>query len=187
MAHLTRYYMYNKLKEHLKEPLKGTILGVSGISNFCSLIDTSNSNIIEVSYPAVDMQQLPYQNDVFDFVISDQVIEHIEQPGKAISESYRVLKAGGLAIHTTCFINYIHCCPNDFWRFSPDALRLLCRDFSEILCCEAWGNRLAIILCLLSDKFRYAKIRESRFSILRLIAKYNEERYPIHTWVVAKK
>lgn len=178
--------MFKKIRECFEEPMSGKILGISGIENFRQLIN-SNAEILEVQYPEVDMQNLPLEDNIFDFVISDQVIEHLENPGKAIAESYRVLKKSGIAIYTTCFINYIHFGPKDFWRFSPDALRYLCKDFSEILQCEGWGNRIAILLCFLSDRFRGMNIPETKNSIRHLIASYNEERYPVVTWIIAKK
>lgn len=183
--------MYKRIIECLKEnrllPLKGRILGISGITNFYPFIDKKNSEIIETEYPDVDMQNLSFNNDLFDFVISEQVIEHLKNPQKAISESYRVLKRGGIGIHTTCFVNYFHPSPEDFWRFSSHALRYLCKDFSEILQCEGWGNRIALLLCFVSDKFRFMKIPETKWGLLHFISTYNEERYPIVTWVVIKK
>lgn len=183
--------MYKRIRECFNEndclPIKGKVLGISGINNFHQFIDIKNVELTEVDYPEVDMQNLPYEADSFDFVISDQVIEHLEDPKKAIEESYRVLNKGGIAIHTSCFINYMHSCPKDFWRFSPDALKFLCKDFSEILCYEGWGNRVAILLCFLSDRFRFTRIPETKWSIRHLIANYNEEQYPIVSWVVAKK
>lgn len=187
MAHLTRYCMYEKKNGYFKEPLKGKILGISEVSNLYSLIDITNAELTEINYPNVDMQNLPYGDNSFDFVISDQVIEHLGDPKKAIKESCRVLDKGGIAIHATCFINYIHRCPKDFWCFSPDGLRFLCMDISEILYCEGWGNRIAILLCFLSDRFRFMRIPENRWSIRCLIASYNEENYPIVTWLVTKK
>jgi ubiquinone/menaquinone biosynthesis C-methylase UbiE len=135
------------------------------------------------------MQNLPFKDDTFDFVISDQVIEHIHDPKKAICESHRVLRKGGAAIHTTCFMNYFHPSPIDFWRFSPDALRYICKacGFSKIIQCEGWGSRIVNLLCFISDIFRSMKIPETRWSVRHLIATLNEERYPIVTWVVARK
>ncbi len=179
--------MYKSIKKYFNNPISGKVLGVSGISSFYPIIDMRNSKITEISYPEIDMQNLPYKDNAFDFVISDQVIEHLENPQKAINESYRVLKTGGIAIHTTCFINYIHCFPKDFWRFSPDTLKYLCRDFSEILLLGNWGNRFAILLCFLSEYFRYMKIPDNRCGLRNLIATYNEERYPITVWIIAKK
>jgi len=178
--------MYKKLRDFFKKPMDGKILGISGIENFRPLI-SKNAEVLDVQYPEVDMQNLLYKDNIFDFVISDQVIEHIEDPKRAVEESCRILKKGGIAIHTTCFINYIHLCPKDFWRFSPDALRYLCKGFSEILCCEGWGNRIAILLCFISNRFRFMNIPENKWSIRHQIAILNEERYPIVTWVVAKK
>ncbi len=150
-------------------------------------IDLKSSNLTEVEYPTIDIHDLPFKKNSFDVVISDQVLEHIEAPHKAIEESNRVLRSDGIAIHTTCFMNYIHFCPKDYWRLSPDALRKLCKSFSDILCCAGWGNRFAILLCFLSHRFRAAKIPERKSSLLRLIASHNEKQYPIVTWVIAKK
>ena len=183
--------MYQTISSCLKQndlfPINGKILGVSGIKNFYPFIDRQNVELIEQNYPKIDMQNMSYEKNAFDYVISDQVIEHLESPAQAIDESYRVLKPGGLAIHTTCFLNYIHHFPQDFWRLSPDALRYLCRNFSEILISEGWGNRFAIILCFISDRFRFMNIPTTKWSIKRLIATYNECRYPIVTWIIARK
>lgn len=190
MVHLTRYYMYKQITYFLKEnnllPLDGKILGISNIESFRPLI-SEKAKVIDTKYPEVDMQQLPYSSNSFDYVISDQVIEHIEDPKKAIEESYRILKKNGIAIHTSCFMNYIHRDPIDLWRFSPESLKYLCKDFSEILFYGGWGNRVAILACLISEKFRHMTIPESKWSIRNLIATYNEERYPIVVWIVVKK
>jgi len=183
--------MYRSINSFLQDcnllPITGKVLGISGIDNFYPLIDKTDIQLEESSYPEVDMQAMPYKHNTFDFVISDQVIEHLEEPTQAINESYRVLKPGGIAIHTTCFLNYLHFFPRDLWRFSPDALRYLCRHFSEVLSCEGWGNRLAILLCFIADKFRLMKIPDTKWSIRHLIATYNEYHYPIVTWIIARK
>ena len=48
--------------------------------NFYQFIDTDSSEIVEVNYPEVDIQNLKYDNDCFDVLITDQVLEHIEDP-----------------------------------------------------------------------------------------------------------
>jgi len=178
--------MYKKIRELFYQPIKGKILCVSSNWNFLPVIN-EDADILEVQYPKVDMQNLPYEDNNFDFVISDQIIEHLEDPKKAIKESYRVLKKKGIAIHTTCFMNYIHPCPKDFWRFSPEALRYLCKDFSEILQCEGWGSRIALLLCFISNRFRFMNIPEKSWSIRHFIATWNENRYPVVTWIIARK
>ena len=183
--------MYNNVSSclnlHELLPLTGKILGVSGIGSFYEFIDSQNAEIIESYYPDVDMQNMPYRDRSFDCVVSDQVLEHIENPIMAVNESYRVLKRNGIAIHTSCFLNYFHPYPQDYYRFSPDALKYLCKDFSKILISEGWGNRFAIVLCFISDKFRFMRIPEKKCSIRYRIATYKENPYPLVTWIVAQK
>lgn len=190
MSDLVRYYMYKKMHEYFQSPLEGKILGISGIENFRPLID-KNAEVLDVQYPEIDLQQLPYNDNSFDYVITDQVLEHLENPQKAIDESCRVLKKGGIAIHTTCFINYLHPCPVDFWRFSTDALKYLCREFSEILFCEGWGNRIALFLFFfpnrLRNRLKLINLPNHKWGLRRFIANWNEKGFPIVTWIVAKK
>jgi SAM-dependent methyltransferase len=179
--------MYWHIATLFPHKITGAILGVSGLEGFLPLIDESRSEIHDTRYPEVDMERLPFKEASFDYVISDQVLEHLEDPVRAVRESYRVLKKGGIAIHTTCFVNYYHPSPLDFWRFSPDALRHLCSDFSEILQCAGWGNRAAVFLCMLGDRFRALEIPDRPTSILRAIASRNNPQFPIVTWIIARK
>ncbi|MDQ7773256.1 MAG: methyltransferase domain-containing protein [Elusimicrobiales bacterium] len=169
----------------MARPISGKVLGISGIQNFRQFIADA-SEVVDVSYPEVDIQKLPYPDCSFDCVITDQVLEHVEKPTLAVAETYRVLRPGGVVIHTTCFINYLHYGPKDYWRFSADGLRCLCADFSGIIACEGWGNRLAILLCFISDRFRGMNIPDKR-GLRRFLATLNEERYPVVTWIIAKK
>lgn len=185
--HLTRYYMYRRIQSCLSTPIRGRVLGISGIKHIRSLIDERKCEILEGYYPEIDMQDLPYGDGEFDFVVSDQVIEHLEDPKKAIQESWRVLRSGGIAIHTTCFMNYLHFGPLDYWRFSPDALRYLCSGFSETIQCEGFGNRIVHLLCFVNDRFRFIQVPERKLSLRHWVATWNEERYPLVTWVIARK
>ena len=182
---LTRYFMYRRIAAALPNKINGKILSISELGEIGFFVDNERSKITETSYPDVDMQRLPYPDGTFDAVISDQVLEHVEDPVRAINESRRVLKKGGVAIHTTCFINQFHPSPKDFWRFSPDALRFLCRNFSEVVQCEGWGNWAAVMVCFLGDRFRNMRIPEWGFR--HAIATKNQNRYPISTWIVARK
>ena len=42
-----------------------------------------------------DTNQIPYENNSFEFVLSEHVLEHIFQPIQALQEWIRVLKKGG--------------------------------------------------------------------------------------------
>jgi SAM-dependent methyltransferase len=46
----------------------------------------------------VDIQQLPFADDTYDFIFASHVLEHIANDEKAISEVRRILKPNGIAI-----------------------------------------------------------------------------------------
>jgi len=46
-------------------------------------------------------QKLPFKSNSFNIVVATAVIEHLSQPLKMVSESYRVLKKNGILIVTT--------------------------------------------------------------------------------------
>jgi SAM-dependent methyltransferase len=156
---LTRYAMYQDIGRVLGGPIRGRVLGVSGIEKFRPLIDPS-ADMLETTYPEVDLLDLPFSAESFDAVISDQVLEHLADPRRAMQEAYRVLRPDGLAVHTTCFLNPVHPRPRDYFRFSVDGLEALCPPDAQILRCHAWGNRAALILLLLRDRMRTIDIPE---------------------------
>lgn len=52
-------------------------------------------------YFVADATKLPFSNDVFDCVVCSEVIEHIPEDEKALSEIRRILKNDGIFIITT--------------------------------------------------------------------------------------
>jgi len=49
-----------------------------------------------------DVRRLPFDDGVFDLVVSAWVIETIEDPNAAVGEMLRVLRPGGLVLYTFC-------------------------------------------------------------------------------------
>ena len=77
----------------------------------------------------------------FDAIVTDQVLEHVaEGPFLAMQESFRVVKRGGLVVHATVFSYPIHGCPNDYWRFTPQALDALVKPYGRVIESGGWGN-----------------------------------------------
>lgn len=186
-ATLTRYAMYEALRNDLGGPIGGRVLGVSGLEKMRSagLID-ADAKVIDATYPDVDMQALPHGDEEFDVVVSDQVIEHLADPRLAVSESMRVLRRGGIAIHTTCFLNPLHPSPQDYFRFTRDGLLALMPPNAEVVSVGTWGNRVALGLLIGWDASRRISI-PPRPSLRRWLARWNEEKYGIMSWVVARK
>lgn len=68
----------------------------------------------------------------FDGVFCTEVLEHVNQPFKAIEEIYRILKPGGLLIASSPFNFRIHGPLPDNWRFSEHGWRVLLHDFDDV-------------------------------------------------------
>ena len=193
---LSRHAMYQHIFNSVSLPLHGRILGISGLKYFTGSTNlkldreviASDAEIIEADFPEVSMTQLPYADNSFDVVISDQVIEHIEGDVQtAIEETRRVLKPGGIAIHTSVCMQPIHWGPKDMWRFTPDGLRYLTRAFSQTISCGSWGNKWVHILFLLYERSRDWNVPNQPYHPLHKLADFNDPKYPLMVWIIVKK
>src|SRR5579863_9139020 len=54
-----------------------------------------------VTYVQADAQNMPFEENSFDIVISCETIEHVPDPRAAVREMYRVCKPGGMLFLTT--------------------------------------------------------------------------------------
>lgn len=190
---IIRHSMYGSLRKFFscqKRDPSGqlNVLSISGSSYLARLACAgAESVVVEASYPEISILSLPYPDESFDIVVSDQVFEHIEgDPFMAMAEAFRVLKKGGVAVHTTVLLFQIHGYPSDYWRFTPDGLRLLCRGQAEVLSCGGWGNRYVWFLSWLGVIFG-EKVPDANWHPYSWIAAFNEWRYPVVTWVVARE
>ena len=55
----------------------------------------------------IDMLDIPYKSESFDFVIANHVLEHVADDLTALTELHRVMKVGGLAILQTPYSSKI--------------------------------------------------------------------------------
>jgi SAM-dependent methyltransferase len=78
---------------------------------------------------AGDLLQLPFKNHSVDTLICTGVLEHVRDPGEAVTEIYRVLKPGGRVFIETPFMQTVHASPDDYSRWTPNGLRRLFQDF----------------------------------------------------------
>ena len=65
---------------------------------------------------------LPFPDGMFDVVISQEVLEHVRDPFRAMREMQRVLKPGGLIYCQAPFVIGYHPGPTDFWRFTREGI-----------------------------------------------------------------
>lgn len=74
---------------------------------------------------AADVSALPFADATYDLVLSTQVLEHVQDPKKVVSEMARVLKPGGHLFLTTPQSSPLHNLPWNYFNFTNLGLRLL--------------------------------------------------------------
>lgn len=82
-----------------------------------------------------DIHNIPLESNSVDAVICKAVLEHVEDPPKAIAEVHRILKPAGKALFYVPFLYPYHAKKGvykDFYRFSKDGIEYLFRNFSKL-------------------------------------------------------
>lgn len=119
-----------------------------------------------------DVLQMPFQDESFDTVICNQVMEHVSMPAKLISESYRVLKPGGHFICTAPFLEPVHSDPGDFFRYTKEGLVSLCASQGfKIVRSQAYGGLFIVLYSFIKFKWfsPYRKLSRTRRKISRTV------------------
>ncbi len=134
------------------------------------------------NYPEVDVQDLSqYSSGSFEAVLLDEVLEHVRDPCLALAEVHRVLRPGGCLIMSTPFMIAEHRVPEDYWRFTEAALRVLLGEFQTVQI-GYWGN-VGSVRYLLDDMMVSAR-QARRDGVFDLsVAK----KYAVSLWAYAWK
>jgi SAM-dependent methyltransferase len=64
----------------------------------------------------------------FGSCVCAEVLEHVDYPAKMLDNICRLLRPGAWIVITTPFAFPVHGFPNDYWRFTPQGIRLLLKD-----------------------------------------------------------
>jgi SAM-dependent methyltransferase len=83
--------------------------------------------------PGVDcvgsVEALPLVDSSVGTVLALSTFEHVAHFWRGFEEVRRVLRPDGALVVSCPFYFYVHSYPNDYWRFTPEALRVLLRDY----------------------------------------------------------
>jgi SAM-dependent methyltransferase len=71
------------------------------------------------------VEDLPVEDASFDLVLCNQVLEHCDDPPRAVSELRRVTTPGGRVLATTHGVMVYHPSPTDYWRWTHAGLEKL--------------------------------------------------------------
>lgn len=113
----------------------------------------------------------------YDVVVCEQVLEHVPDPWRAARTLGELCRPGGHVIVSTPFLIKIHREPGDYWRFTPDGLRILLEAADlEVVSVDSWGNRACV-----RGNFRHW-IAHRPWHSLR-----HEPDFPVAVWAHARR
>lgn len=90
-----------------------------GVDHENTFHDKANIDLFGTAY------SIPAEDSSCDSAVCTAVLEHLEEPEKALRECYRILKPDGIAIYSVPFIWHLHEEPRDFFRFSKYGIKYL--------------------------------------------------------------
>ncbi len=84
---------------------------------------------VDVANPSAELEgsveALPVPDGSFELVLCTQVLEHAENPGRAVAELRRAVAPGGRVLASTHGVQVYHPNPDDYWRWTHVGLQRL--------------------------------------------------------------
>jgi SAM-dependent methyltransferase len=170
-------FIYKSLKKNLKKNHK--ILNIGAGGEIEEYIKKFSNNIYSID---IDKRRKPNQVlDICDdnfikklnykpsIVFCFEVLEHTENPIKAVENIFGVIKKGDRVLVSVPFNFHIHDEPIDYYRFTQYGLKLLLKKFSkiEIKKRNGWLESIFVnFIRLEKEKNRFAKLLGRFFIVL---------------------
>ncbi len=79
------------------------ILEINQAGNLHQFLKRHKGHLL-AEFPSVDMTNLPYKDNSFDYILHSDTLEHVPDPIQGLKECLRVLKPGGACLYTVPLI-----------------------------------------------------------------------------------
>ncbi|MCP4538180.1 MAG: methyltransferase domain-containing protein [Chloroflexi bacterium] len=174
---------YAAFAEHLKKgaDIPPKILVIGGAIEGKGISQILSDSDIEVTETDVsfgprtrlicDAHDIPFDDETFDGVVAQAVLEHVIDPYRCAEEIYRVTKLNGLVYSDTPFMYPVHMGRYDFTRFTHLGHRRLFRKYVEIDSGPIVGSGTALALSYFYFLMSFCTSRFSR-ALFRRLAKF---------------
>jgi SAM-dependent methyltransferase len=78
-----------------------------------------------------DAENLTFGDSTADVVILSDILEHLRDPDRAVSEAHRILVDHGLLVVSVPFEYRLHGFPTDYWRFTGSGVDQMLGGFGD--------------------------------------------------------
>jgi len=75
-----------------------------------------------------DLAGMPFSTGSFDSIFCSQVLEHVPEPLRVLSEFARILRPGGVLVLSVPHLAHLHNEPHDYFRYTEFGLRHLLKE-----------------------------------------------------------
>lgn len=138
----------------------------------------------------ISLDELRRANDnTFDVVIADGMLQHSFVPHFILLDMHRVLRDGGLGIVVSEAYNPVRGAAGvwaDYWRIAPDGLLALSMPFPIVRNCGSWGNAKVIEIRAKRGRDSFME-RAEHWGDFENLLRRNEIENPFVVWMVLEK
>jgi SAM-dependent methyltransferase len=126
---------------------------------------------VDLANPAADLEgvaeSLPVPDGSFQLVLCTQVLEHSDDPGRAVAELRRVVAPGGRVLASTHGVQVYHPNPHDLWRWTHAGLARLFHDHGDwISVTVSPGSGTAACVAMLLAVYGDIALRKARLGLV---------------------
>lgn len=172
-----------KVRLWVRELARGRVLDVGCADGWARGTLSGDCEYIGLDYPVTaqgkygtrpdvfaDGARLPFGDESFDTILLLEVLEHVAEPERVLSEIQRVLKAGGVLLLSMPFLYPLHDAPHDYQRYTSPGLKHAVRragmQCSEPVSRNAGIQNVALLAAIACADGVLSAMRKRRWQLL---------------------